>query len=292
MRTKEADMKKMTMKRKALPVLMILALSGFAAAQEADDQGIGLKTGLGFNFGNLRVLDESVITIIPQAQFDNTFGPVDLYLELDYSVSIQDIFYPEEGDDNLFDNLPQKLYLEQEFAYNFSPWPAALFTPALNNQTRIIITPNPGSIANRAAGTADPHITFAHDVGVHEIYWTAGLPIAYANFDQNFEPALSVYLTMGWEFTSGLGFEVTGKRELRPEPVFGGMKGLLYFGGSRRFYFELGYETGRDFGAFTLTPVFEGYYKHFIFRAEAAFGRPGRDQQIFISPTVWLKRVF
>jgi hypothetical protein len=269
--------------KKFLPVLLVLTIfSGFAAAQEADDEMIGLVFGVGAGMGDkLKPAWETPVRIIPYIGYGNSYGPLDLYTGAAYAFTL------DKG-------LPQELRLEEELSYNLNLGTASTLTFTANNRNRFSVLPNQEDPMDRLWGEAEPRITFTRDVDIHEARISAGFPLAYANFSGDTGAQVSARLKAGWLFFFGLGLEASGTLNLSPRWGYRETGLRISFDKPKVLYAEIEIGVDNDFKAF-LSPALESYPLRiggvgpFSFRLEAEGGNIGGGGDMSLVFTVWIK---
>ncbi|MDR3284392.1 MAG: hypothetical protein LBS97_04335, partial [Treponema sp.] len=119
----------------AAPVCALLMAGGGLWAQEsqiagdaeaAEEGGIGITGGVELGFGD--VADKTVLSLMPNVVFERSFGSLDVFGELDYTVVLDDPAGQELAD-------------EIELGYNFSLSEAGTLAVILNNQNTFFLAP-------------------------------------------------------------------------------------------------------------------------------------------------------
>jgi hypothetical protein len=256
--------------RKIAVLLIVLTLViGFAAAQEEEDGGIGLTAGLEFGISGINSEDDQTPYVTPGIAYENSFGSLDVYAEVDYTF-------------NFTDGVPQSLYAEEELAYNLGLGDIHTLTFTLHNANDVAaVGPDPVKFgdANGDGSILEPSVTYTLGLSSGDLYVTAGLPIAYQP-----ETALGLYGTVGYGFSFGLGLEATLNFGINPEAEYGGADFIVSYE-QDAFYAEVEINADKEFSTFTVTPEFDYAFNNFTFFVKAEFADIGGDE-IGITPAI------
>jgi hypothetical protein len=250
-------MEEKTMKRiiKATPVALMLALAaGIAGAQvEAEEdvgfggvlnrrvfeERIGLSAGLEAGPGDLA--DSPVFTITPGLVYENSFGDLDVFGELDYTVAFDD-------------PVGQELYLEAEVGYNLRLTDPGLLLFTLNNNNTFFLAPALEEGATHE-GVIEPAVTYTHTFDFGDVYGKAAFPINYLTGVEG-ETLYELNGTLGWASNFGMGLELTAYNVIHPDAAFAGYGLLLSFEQSI-FYGEVEIKAEKEFKGFEILPEFD-----------------------------------
>jgi hypothetical protein len=243
----------MICKRLAAAALALVLICGFAWAQDGtEDEGIGLTGGLEMGFGD--VVDELLISLTPSVEYENSFGDLDVFGELDYSVEFDD-------------PTAHSLYLEVELGYNFSFGEASVLSIILNNNNTFRLAPELED-GETYEGVIEPSLLFTQTFDFGDLYGQLGFPITYLTGIED-ETAVDTYLTLGWASAFGLGLELTGYFAIDPESDMSGL-GMLISYEKAFFYGEVEFVTDKEFKSVGINPEINILFKAwtFIVRAE------------------------
>jgi hypothetical protein len=178
------------------------------------------------------------MSIMPNIVLERSFGSLDVFGELDYTVLLDDPATHDLAD-------------EIELGYNLPVSEAGTVTLILNNQNTIVVKPElPEGATN--LGTLEPAVQYTHALATGDFSAKVGLPFDYLTGVKD-ETALGTYLTLGWAAASGLGLEVTGNLGLKPDAEFAGW-GFLGSYEKGRFYGEVEINTGKEFEDWEILP--------------------------------------
>lgn len=225
----------------ASAALMLALAAGFAGAQaEAEEEeGIGLSAGLEAGPGNLA--ESPVFTVTPSLVYENSFGDVDIFGELDYTVAFDD-------------PVGQELYLEAEIGYNLRLTDPGLLSFTLNNNNIFFLAPPLEEEATHE-GVIEPAVTYTHTFDFGDVYGKAAFPINYLTGVEG-ETLYELNGTLGWASNFGLGLELTAYNVIHPDAAFAGYGLLLSFEQSL-FYGEVEIKAGKEFKDFEILPEFD-----------------------------------
>jgi hypothetical protein len=251
-------------------------ICSFAMAQEED--GIGLTPKVEVGFGD--VAAEAVISLSPGVEYEKSFGDLDVFAELDYLLTLAD---PDATHD---------IYLEVELGYNLSLGDASVLSFIVNNTNDFRLSPElaAGTTHN---GTLEPSVKFTQTLGFGDISAQAGFPIGYLTGEEDADPSIDAYLTLGWASTFGLGVELTPNLALSPESDYAGFDILVsYETGLIYAEVEVNLPKEIDVSGITVTPEFDYSFNAFTFYIKSEFGGIGTDGDISVSPAIGAKYSF
>jgi hypothetical protein len=225
----------MRLRKRLFCFLVVAAICGHAAAQEGDD-GVGLTAGLELGLAN--VDRRTVLGITPYVVYEKSFGNLDVYGELDYTME-------------LARPVGNSLYLEGELGYNIPFNDIQKLSFIVNNQDTFFIAP-PLEAPATHEGTLEPSAKYTHTLGFGDLYGQIGLPVDYMTGIIG-EISTGAYLRLGWASGFGLGLELTGNIALSPESGYDST-GLLVSYESGSFYGEIEIEVDRTLGGISVKP--------------------------------------
>jgi hypothetical protein len=261
-------MRKQTMKALiAAPVCAVLLAGGSLWAQEAksakdadaeaaEKGGIGITAGVEMGFGN--VADKTVVSLMPNVVFERSFGSLDVFGELDYTVALDD---PAE----------QELADEIELGYNLPLSATGTIAFFLNNQNTFFLAPELEE-GSTHEGVLEPAVQYTHTLKPGDFSGKIGLPFDYLTGIKD-ETALGMYLTAGWASNFGLGLELTGNIALDPDADFAGW-GLLASYERGRVYGEVEITTGKEFKDWEFLPEIDVTLGSFVLTVRAEISKP------------------
>ncbi|GHT59107.1 hypothetical protein FACS1894109_14410 [Spirochaetia bacterium] len=261
------------MKRIALSFLMVSALCGLAFAEPDAAANIGLSAGI--EFGLDAVQDKPIPTIMPLIAWENSFGNLDVSVELDYEFA-------------LGDELAQGGEFDAVLAYNLHLGESRTLSIGLENDTEFVVGPGEGN--NAVFGWVDPNVGITQALGFGDLSAAIGFPIDYLQELKADGAAIRSYLTLALAFPFGLGFELTGNIGLS-DAEYLDTNFVITF---ERESFAIGLEIDADtkeFDRFSLKPGFEYYLKQFTFWAGVDLEALGSDE-MNIKPYIGAKYSF
>jgi hypothetical protein len=269
------------MKKILVSLLLLAALSGFAMAQEAEDEGIGLSVGIEAGVQNLQASNEGdpaegrrVYFLAPILEYENTLAGFDVYLKGQYFFGFLSPFYGE-------DNRGRWLETEQDISYTAEA-DKLTATLGLNNELVYELTqyPKDGGGPFWYDGAFEPSLTFAYDLDVAEVRAGGGVNLAYEQFADDAESGS--FYTIGFS-ASGVGVDF--RQNFLYSDVDGAMQNkwsnfdiVLSYEKEDVFYAEVEIETGsKKWKSLQLTPSFEVYLGDITLVGEAAIYALGDD---------------
>jgi hypothetical protein len=257
-----------------LLALFVLAfVCGFAAAE-----GIGLEAGAEVGFNEVNE-ESNFISITPYVAYENSFGDIDVFAELDYEIDLQD----EVG---------QTLYLEEELGYNLGLGAASTLSFIVNNQNNIFVAPDAGSGFNKFDGVVEPSVKFNQAFGFGDLYAQLGFPIGYISQVKDADISVDSYVLLGFGHGSGFGVELTLNYALSPEGGYGDTELLLFYENDT-IYGEVDIVAHEKFdGGYTITPEFDYKFNAFTFWVNAEFAGIASDTDVVISPAIGVSYSF
>jgi hypothetical protein len=257
----------MNRKRLAAAALALILICGFAWAQDGaeEDEGIGLTGGLEMGFGD--IVDKSVFSLTPGIEYEKSFGDLDVFGELDYTVEFDD---PQV----------QALYLEAELGYNFSFGEASVLSVILNNNNTFLLEPELPEGATHL-GVIEPSLLFTQTFDFGDLYGQIGFPINYLTGVED-ETSVDTYLTLGWASAFGLGLELTGTYNIDPDSDMSEW-GMLISYEKEFFYGEVEFVTDKEFKSIGVNPEIDISLNAWTFIIRAEIGKDdGVDDASFV----------
>jgi hypothetical protein len=275
-------MKSVQRKAALLAVFAMMAAS-LASAQEkeasekeasAEDVGIGLTPGIEFGFGN--VADKAVLSITPWVVYENSFGDLDVFGELDYTVAFED------------PDAVHELYIEEELGYNFVIIESGTLSVILNNNNTIQVKPDLED-GQTQLGTFEPALQWTQGLGFGDLWLKFGLPIDYLTGAKD-ETATGFNTTLGWDSTFGLAAEFALHFGIDPESEFLGY-GLKLSYETDLIYGEVELEADKEFKAVVITPELDVNLGSLTVYAKAEF-LIAEDIDTEITPAIGVSYTF
>jgi hypothetical protein len=256
----------MNAKKWTLLLFMVIFAAGMAFAQE--DEGIGLDVGVELGFGN--VADEAEISVTPNIVYENSFGALDVYGEVDYTITFAD-------------ETAHSVYFEIELGYNFELSDTDVFSIIVNNNNTLYLAPSLGD-ENDHEGVFEPSLKYTHTFGFGDLYGQLGFPIAYLTGLKDEDAQIGTTLTLGLASGFGLGLELSGTYILSPESDYA-ESGILISFERGLFYGEVEVTTDKEFKGFGINPEVDLSFGAWtaIIRAEM---EKAEDEDWAISPFI------
>jgi hypothetical protein len=238
-------MKSVQRKAALLAVFAMMAVSlvnaqeeeGEESAEGAEAAGIGLTPGIEFGFGN--VVDKVVFSVTPLVVYENSFGDLDVFGELDYTMAFED------------PDAVHELYIEEELGYNFGIIESGTLSIILNNNNTIQVAPELEEGATHL-GTFEPSLKWTQGLGFGDLWLQVGLPIDYLTGVEE-ETALGLNTTLGWDSTFGLAAEFALGFGIDPESDLLGY-GLKLSYDAGLIYGEVELAADKEFKVFGIAP--------------------------------------
>lgn len=209
--------------RKCLIIVLALSMiTGFAMAQDAEDEGIGLTVGLEFGIENAnegKGKDEDDADrnpyLLPNIMYENSFldGALDLSAYLDYKFGFSKQPTTLDGDDKI----QQTLYFDFFVGYNLGLTDSSTLSFLVENELEFYFAPKYfdddtlkfyNDISDNIWGVVRPGILFNQNVeNAGDFYGQVDVPIMYLWGDPTDDTAVGLDITAGWGSTFGLGFK-------------------------------------------------------------------------------------
>jgi hypothetical protein len=222
--------------KKLLCVLFVVMMAAAGSAGAQEDEGIGLSLGLELGAGN--VADEAVFSLIPKVVYENSFGALDLFSELDYTIEFDD-------------PTAHSLYFEGELGYNLQLTDPGVLSIILNDKSNYFLSPALEEGATHE-GVVEPALKYTHTLDFGDLSVKAALPFYYLTGVKD-ETAMDLEGTLGWASTFGLGLEFTGIMGIKPDSEFAGFRCLVSYE-QDIFYGEVEVFTDKEFKSFEIYP--------------------------------------
>jgi hypothetical protein len=232
----------------------------------SEEDGLGLTAGLELGFGD--VLDKPVISLMPNVVFERSFGALDVFGELDYTVFFDD-------------PVGQELYDEVELGYNIPVSEAGTLTLTLNNQNTFFLAPELEDGLTHL-GMLQPAVQYIHTLAPGDFGAKVGLPFSYLTGIKD-ETALDMYLTLSWGSNFGLGVELTGTFALDPDADFTSY-GLLVSYEKGQVYGEVEFIANKDFTGFEIYPEVDVTLGSFVVIARMEICKEDSDSDWSLAP--------
>jgi hypothetical protein len=262
--------------KRILAVLFVLTIAcGFAAAE-----GLGIDAGVNFKLEDVTDVADSAYVLTPTVEYSNSFGAIDVYVDLEYPIGFG---YADE-------KIHQDPYLEEELGYNLFLGSASTLSFILNNNNTLRLSPELPDGFNKIVGTVEPSIKFNQGFNFGDLYAQAGFPIDYLGEAEDDDIGIGSYLLLGFGHSSGFGAEVTFNLALSPESEYT-ETGLLLSYERDAIYAEIEVVADKEFKGFTITPEFDYSFNAFTLWASVEFVK-FEDVDMIISPTVGVKYSF
>jgi hypothetical protein len=255
-----------------LAFFVLAFVCGFAAAE-----GIGLEAGAEVGFNGVNA-EGSFVSITPYAAYENSFGDIDVFAELDYTIALED-------------EVDQTLYLEEEVGYNLGLSAASTLSFIVNNRNNIFVAPDFGSAVNKFDGFVEPSVKFNQAFDFGDIYAQLGFPIGYISQIKDADISVDSYVLLGFGHGSGFGVELILGYGLSPEAGYGDTELLLFYENDT-IYGEVDIVANSEFNGYTITPEFDYKFNAFTFWANAEFAGIGSDTDVVISPAIGVSYSF
>lgn len=261
--------------KKILFVLLALLLTcGFAAAQE--EEGLGLSAGVELGFGD--VAAETVFRIMPLLAYEHSFleGALDVSAEIDYTVTFED-------------ETPQDVYAEENIGYNLSLNDVSTLTFGLHNENNFSTAPEFGD-AVEDGSIFEPSVSYSltlngGDSG--ELAFTLGFPIGYLP-----DVTYGTYVTAGYLFPFGLGFEATANLDFSPDAGYSETNLVISYAHADLFTAEVEVDADGEFKVYTISPYFEWYFGSLTVWAGVDFENIGGEGSVGVSPYIGVSYSF
>jgi hypothetical protein len=265
------------MQRIVIAFLVLTIACGFVMAE-----GLGIDAGVDFTFEDVTDVGDSAYILKPTVEYTNSFGALDLYIDLEYPIK----FGTED------EELYQEPYLEEEVGYNLFFGAASTLSLILNNQNTFYLSPDVGDGNNKFIGTLEPSVKFNQGFNFGDLYAQLGFPIGYLPEADGGDIPIASKLILGFGHSSGFGAEITLNYGLSPDAEYGKTELLLSYERDA-IYAELDVVVAdKDFNSISITPEFDYSINAITLWASIAFDGIGSDGDIVISPTVGVKYSF
>jgi hypothetical protein len=264
------------MQRIVIAFLVLTIACGFVMAE-----GLGIDAGVDFTFEDVTDVSDSAYILNPTVEYTNSFGALDLYIDLEYPIKFG------TADEELY----QEPYLEEELGYNLSFGAASTLSLILNNQNNFYLSPDAGD-TNKIDGLLEPSVKFTQSFNFGDLYAQVGFPIGYVSQIKDADITIASKLLLGFGHSSGFGAEITLNYGLSPDAEYGETELLLSYERDA-IYAEVDVVVeNKDFDSISITPEFDYSINAITLWASIAFDGIGSDGDVVISPTVGVKYSF
>ena len=258
------------MKKILILMAALVLITGFAIAED-----IGLTAGLEGGVYNATKANDGDMTpfIMPYIYYDNSFGDLDVYAELDYEVAFDDDTY-------------MGVYFDLDLAYNLSLGSASTLSFLLEDYWEFYLAPEISDPLTPYMMELYPGVKFNQEFDFGSLYAKAQVPMYLLPGYKDADFACDLWFTAGWKSTFGLGIYVTEKFALAPDAEHSAIKAVVNYG-TDTFNAELKSEfIGKSDIWINLTPKFEYYFNAFTFYVKCDFTGIGTDFDVEIKPTL------
>ena len=199
--------------KKLLVLLAALTLvTGFAFSQD-----LGLTAGLEFGINAVNKPNDASDMypyIMPNIAYENSFGGVDLYTEVDYTLG-----FTKDSDDTY----PMDLYWDLALGYDISLASASTLSILAENELGFNFVTDLG---DTLWGTFRPGLKFDQGIdGVGDLYAQFDLPIGYGK-GWGDDTIICLDGTIGWDSTFGLGLKAKAHFLFAPDSLDTGFTGI------------------------------------------------------------------
>jgi hypothetical protein len=182
-----------------------------------------------------------VISVTPSVVYENSFGSLDVFAEIDYTMAFED------------PDAVHELYIEEEFGYNFGIIESGTLSIILNNNNTIQVAPELEEGATNL-GTFEPSLKWTQGLGIGDLWLQFGLPIDYLTGIKDDDAALGLNATLGWDSTFGLGVEFALGFGIKPESDLSEFGLKLSYDADRLISGEIELVADKEFKEITITP--------------------------------------